>query len=467
MADDSPAASGRPAMPSRDDLLRWDREHFWHPFTQMAEYEPLVIERAEGCTLYDIDGQAYLDGVSSLWCNVHGHRHPKLDAALREQLDKVAHTTALGASNVPGILLAKRLVDLAPQDTTEAKSLRHVFFTDAGATAVEAALKMAFQYWRQRTDPKPEKTKFIAFADAYHGDTLGSVSVGGVARFHAMFEPLLFETLRLPAPRTYRLPDGVTADAACEYYLRQLEAMLEREHQRTAALVIEPLVQCAAGMLMHPTGFLRGVRELTRRYDVLLIADEVAVGCGRTGRMFACEQEGVVPDLLCLAKGLTGGYMPLAATLATEEIWQAFLGRASESRQFYHGHTYCGNPLAAAVALASLDLFDEEKVFARLPEKMARIDAHLARIGKHKHVGNVRRTGMIGAIELVRDRASGEPFAWEERRGAAVCLEARRHGVLIRPLGDVVVVMPPPAISLAEIDRLLTAIEQGIDVATA
>jgi len=467
MADDSPNSSGRPAKPSRDDLLRWDREHFWHPFTQMAEYEPLVIERAERCTLYDIDGLAYLDGVASLWCNVHGHRHPKLDAALREQLDRVAHTTALGASNVPGIMLAKRLVELAPQDAIAAKSLRHVFFTDAGATAVEAALKMAFQYWRQRTDPKPEKTKFIAFADAYHGDTLGSVSVGGVARFHAMFEPLLFETLRLPAPRTYRLPEGVTPETACNYYLQQLEAMLEQEHQRTAALVIEPLVQCAAGMLMHPTGFLRGVRELTRRFDVLLIADEVAVGCGRTGRMFACEHEAVVPDLLCLAKGLTGGYMPLAATLATEEIWQAFLGRASESRQFYHGHTYCGNPLAAAVALASLDLFDEEQVFARLPEKMARIDEHLQRIATHKHVGNVRRTGMIGAIELVRDRVSGEPFAWEERRGAAVCLEARKQGVLIRPLGDVVVVMPPLAISLAEIDRLMTAIEQGIDVATA
>lgn len=457
---------------SRDDLLRWDREHFWHPFTQMAEYEPLVIERAEGCTLYDIDGRAYLDGVSSLWCNVHGHRHPKLDAAIRTQLDKVAHTTALGASNVPGILLAKRLVDLAPRGVgaeaaNEAKQLRHVFFSDAGATAVEAALKMAFQYWRQRASPKPAKTKFIALADAYHGDTLGSVSVGGVARFHAMFEPLLFATLRLPAPRTYRLPEGVTPETACEYYLKQLETLLEREHERAAALVIEPLVQCAAGMLMHPPGYLRGVRELTRRFDVLLIADEVAVGCGRTGRMFACEHEDVVPDLLCLAKGLTGGYLPLAATLATDEIWQAFLGTASESRQFYHGHTYCGNPLAAAVALASLDLFDEERTLEKLPEKMARIDEHLARIAQHPHVGDVRRRGMIGAIELVRDRATGEPFAWEERCGAAVCREARRCGVLVRPLGDVLVVMPPMVASLDEIDRLMAALEQGIVAAAS
>lgn len=455
------------SFPSRDDLLRWDREHFWHPFTQMAEYEPLVIERAEGCTLYDLDGRAYLDGVSSLWCNVHGHRRRELDDAIRAQLDRVAHTTSLGASNVPGIVLAKRLVDLAPQDAIAGKSLRHVFYSDAGATAVEAALKMAFQYWRQRAEPKPEKTRYIAFVDAYHGDTLGSVSVGGVARFHAMFEPLLFETLRLPTPRTHRLPPGVTAETACDYYLAQLEALLEREHRRVAALVIEPLVQCAAGMIMHPSGFLRGVRELTRRYDVLLIADEVAVGCGRTGRMFACEHEGVTPDLLCLAKGLTGGYLPLAATMATDEIWQAFLGRTQDSRQFYHGHTYCGNPLGAAVALASLDLFESDRTFEQLPAKTARLDEHLRRIADHPHVAHVRRCGMIAALDLVRDRLSDEPFPWEKRRGAAVCLAARKHGVLLRPLGDVLVVMPPLSITLDEIDRLMTALEIGIEAATA
>jgi adenosylmethionine-8-amino-7-oxononanoate aminotransferase len=457
----------RSVGPSREELFRWDREHFWHPFTQMAEYEPVVIEHAEGCTLRDLDGRAYLDGVSSLWCNVHGHRRRELDEAIRAQLDRVAHTTALGASNVPGIMLAKRLVDLAPPCDLPGKSLRHVFFSDAGATAVEAALKMAFQYWRQRAEPKPEKTRYIAFADAYHGDTIGSVSVGGVARFHAMFEPLLFETLRLPAPRTYRMPAGVTPETACGFYLAQLEELLEREHSRVAALVIEPLVQCAAGMIMHPSGFLCGVRELTRKYDVLLIADEVAVGCGRTGRMFACEHEGVTPDLLCLAKGLTGGYLPLAATLATDEIWQAFLGRAQDSRQFYHGHTYCGNPLGAAVALASLDLFESDRTFERLPEKMARLDHHLQRIAAHPHVAHIRRTGMIAALDLVRDRDTDEPFPWDERRGMAVCLAARKLGVLLRPLGDVLVVMPPLAITLEEIDRLMTALEQGIAAATA
>ena len=323
--------------PTAEQLKTWDRTLVWHAFTQMAEYEPLVIERAEGCTLFDIDGNAYLDGVSSLWCNIHGHRHPRLDAALRAQLDRVAHVTNLGSSNPAAIRLARRLVDLAPA------GLGHVFFSDDGATAVEVALKMAFQYWRQRRDPRPEKTCYLALGDAYHGDTLGSVSVGGVERFHAMFRPLLFETLRLPMPDTYRTPAGVLPAELAAYHLEKLEQVLRAEHRRIAAMVIEPLVQAAAGMVMHPAGYLRGVRELTRKYDVLLIADEVAVGMGRTGRMFACEHEQVAPDLLCLAKGLTGGYLPLAATLASEELWQAFLGEYAQSRTFFHGHTYGGN----------------------------------------------------------------------------------------------------------------------------
>jgi len=446
--------------PTRDELLRWDREHFWHPFTQMAEYEPLVIERADGCTLYDLDGNAYLDGVSSLWCNVHGHRHPKLDAALREQLDRAAHTTALGASNPAAVKLARRLALLMPA------GLNHVFFSDSGATAVEVALKMAFQYWRQRAEPKPEKTCYVAFADAYHGDTLGAVSVGGVERFHAMFRPLLFETLRLPAPSVRNLAAGIAAETACEHYLNEAEVLLEREHQRIAAWVIEPLVQCAAGMVMHPAGYLAGLRELTRRYGVLLIADEVAVGFGRTGTMFACEQEGVSPDLICLGKGLTGGYLPLAATGATDEIFGAFLGPYESSRQFYHGHTYCGNPLGAAVASASLDLFAEGRVLELLPAKIDRLAMHLARLQEHPHVGSVRQCGMVGAVDLVNDRAAGEPYPWAERRGKQVCDVARRHGVLLRPLGDTVVVMPPLAISPEEIDQIMGAIEQGIEVAT-
>lgn len=451
--------------PSREQLERWDRELVWHAFTQMQEYEPLIFTAGHGCTLVDIDGREYLDAVSSLWCNVHGHRHPRLDAAVREQLDRVAHSTSLGASNPVTIRLAERLVRLAPP------GLGHVFFSDDGATAVEVALKMAFQYWRQRAwderrGPRPEKNCFIALSDAYHGDTLGSVSVGGVERFHAMFEPLLFETLRAPAPNLYRRPPGVSREGALNYYLAQLEAVLAAEHCRVAAVIIEPLMQAAAGMLVHPAGYLRGVRELTRKYDVLLVADEVAVGFGRTGRMFACEHEGVSPDFLCLAKGLTGGYLPMAATLATDEIWRAFLGTAAESRAFYHGHTYGGNPLAAAVALASLEVFDEEQTLEQLKAKIARLSEHLARIGQHAHVGDVRQCGLMAGIELVEDRESGEPYPWSQQRGLVACRHARGLGVFARPLGNVVVVLPPLAISLAELDQICLAIEAGILHAT-
>ena len=442
-------------------LRRWDREIVWHAFTQMAEHEPLLIERGHGCTLVDVEGREYLDGVSSLWCNIHGHCHPRIDAAIREQLSQIAHTTLLGTSHPTTIKLAKRLVDITPP------GLNHVFFSDDGATAVEVALKMAFQYWRQRTDPRPAKTRYVALGDAYHGDTLGSVSVGGVARFHAMFEPLLFETLRLPCPDRYRLPPGVTRETALANYLGQAAQLLAARHAEIAALVIEPLMQCAAGMVAHPPGYLRGLRELTAKYDVLLIADEVAVGFGRTGKMFACESEGVTPDLLCLAKGLTGGYLPLAATLATTEIWNAFLGTYAESKQFFHGHTYGGNPLGAAAALASLDVFNAEQTLEQLPGKIARLAGHLERIALHPHVGDVRQCGLIAGIELVRDRETKEPFPWSEQRGQRVCRFARSQGVLLRPLGNVIVIFPPLAISLNELDRICTAIEAGIAEATA
>ena len=442
--------------PTGEQLQAWDRSVVWHPFTQMAEYEPLIIERAEGCVLVDIDGNEYIDGVSSLWCNVHGHRHPTLDAAIREQLDRVAHVTSLGCSNPTTIKLARRLVDLTPP------GLEHVFFSDDGATSVEVAVKMAFQYWQQRDDPRPQKTRYVALGDAYHGDTLGSVSVGGVERFHAMFGPLLFETIRLPAPDTYRTPEGAPSENLLQHHLCQLERVLAEQHQRIAAMVIEPLVQAAAGMIMHPHGYLRGVRRLTRRYDVLLIADEVAVGMGRTGRMFACEHEDVTPDLLCLAKGLTGGYLPMAATLATDEIWQAFLGEYARSKSFFHGHTYGGNPLGAAVALATLDVFDQEQTLARLPQKTTLLAEHLRRIERLPHVGNVRQCGLIGAIELVRDTQSKQPYAWSERRGIRVCDHARGKGVLLRPLGNVIVVMPPLAISTEQLDRIMAAVESGI-----
>jgi adenosylmethionine---8-amino-7-oxononanoate aminotransferase len=449
------------AMPSRDELLHWDREHVWHAFTQMAEYEPFVIERAHGCTLVDLEGREYLDGTSSLWCNLHGHRHPRLDRALREQLDRVAHVTNLGMSNPTTIELAKRLVEITPE------GLNHVFFSDDGATAVEVALKMAFQYWRQRSDPRPEKTVYVALGDAYHGDTLGSVSVGGVERFHAMFEPLLFKTIRVPAPDMYRLPPGVGRASALSHYLDQVEQVFAAEHQRIAAMVIEPLIQCAAGMLAHPPGFLRGVRALCSKYEVLLIADEVAVGFGRTGRMFACEHEQVSPDLLCLAKGITGGYLPLAATLATDEIWQAFLGTYVESKTFFHGHTYGGNPLGAAVARANLQIFEEERTLEQIQPKIARLAEHLSRISNHAHVGDVRQRGLIAGIELVQDKTTAAPYPWEQRRGWRVCQSALAEGVFVRPLGNVVVIMPPLAIRLDELDRICVAVERGIEEATA
>ena len=448
--------------PSPGDLQAWDRAHVWHAFTQMAEHQPLLIQRAHGCTLVDVQGREYLDGVSSLWCNVHGHRHPALDAAIRRQLDEVAHVTLLGMAHPTTVKLARRLVETAPA------GLKHVFFSDSGAAAVEVALKMAFQYWRQQTThhspltTHAAKTKYLAFEGAYHGDTLGSVSVGGVTRFHEMFRPLLFDVVRLPAPDMYRLPPGVTRETACSHYLEQFAAAIREHHDELAAVVIEPLVQCAAGMLMHPPGYLRGVREITRQCGVLLIADEVAVGMGRTGRMFACEQEGVAPDFLCLAKGLTGGYLPLAATLATDEVYNAFLGRYDESKTFFHGHTYGGNPLGAAVALATLDVFDEERTLANLPAKSSRLGAHLATIVGLPHVGDVRQCGLIAGIELVRDRATKEPYAWSERRGQQVCNHALTEGVWLRPLGNVVVIFPPLAISLDELDRICTAVERGI-----
>ncbi|MDA1179660.1 MAG: adenosylmethionine--8-amino-7-oxononanoate transaminase [Planctomycetota bacterium] len=438
---------------SPEDLARWDREEVWHAFTQMSEYTPWIIESAQGCWLTDIHGRRYLDGVSSLWCNVHGHRHPQVDRAVREQLERVAHVTSLGMSNPTTIRLAHRLVELSPV------GLQHVFFSDSGASAVEVAVKMAFQYWQQRSEPRPEKTRFIALDQAYHGDTLGSVSIGGVARFHEMFRPLLFDVLRLPAPDTYRLPPGVSADEACDYYLGQLEAMLKEHHGQVAAMVIEPLVQGAAGMIMQPRGFLRGVRELTRRYEVLLVADEVAVGMGRTGTMFACEQD-VSPDLLCVAKGITGGYLPLAATLATTEIWRAFLGRYDEYKTFFHGHTYGGNPLGAAAAIATLDVFEQEKTLEQLPIKMERLALHLRRIAELPAVGDTRQCGMIGAVELVRDKGTKEPHPWHERRGMQVCETLRGEGVWLRPLGNVLVVMPPLSISLDEIDLIGNAIHK-------
>ncbi len=427
----------------------------------MAEYEPLTVEHAEGCWLTTTDGRRLFDGVSSLWCNVHGHAHPTINAAIAEQLSRVSHVTSLGASNPTTIELARRLAAIAPE------GLEHVFFSGDGSSAVEVAIKQSLQYWRQRKDPRPAKTKYVALDNAYHGDTLGSVSVGGVARFHAMFQPLLFETIRAKAPSTYPLPEGESVESVCAESLRQFEELLATRSEEIAAVVMEPLVQAAAGMVTHPPGYLRGIRDLTRKYDVHLIADEVAVGFGRTGRMFACEHEDVAPDFLCLGKGLTGGYLAMAATLTTTEVWTAFLGDYTESKSFFHGHTFSGNPLAAAAGLASLQVFDDERTLETMPAKVEHLKQLLEPLLEHPHVGDIRQRGLLVGIELVRDKSSHEPFPWEEQRGIRVCQHALSEGVWLRPLGSVIVVMPPLAIDENALERIVHSIRNGIDVATS
>ena len=454
-AHDTPAATATPAHV--ESLAAWDREHVWHAFTQMQEYEPLLIERGQGAWLVDTAGNAYLDGSASMWCNLHGHRHPRLDAAAAAQLARVAHTTNLGLSNPTTVEFARRLVEVAPA------GLDRVFFSDDGATAIEVALKMAFQFWMQCAIPQPTRTRYVALGEAYHGDTLGAVGVGGVARFGSLFAPLTFEPLRLPSPGR-RGPDGRVPSAAES--LERLDRLLADRRGTVAAVIMEPLVQAAGGILVQPPGFLQGVRDVTDRHDVLLILDEVAVGFGRTGTLFACEQEGVAPDFLCLAKGLTAGYLPMAATLTTGRVWEAFLGTHAERRTFFHGHTYGGNPLGAALGLESLNIFRDERVIESLPAKIARLRHQLERLAALPHVGDVRQCGLMAGLELVADKAAGTPYPWEEQRGMRACRAARAHGALLRPLGDVVVLVPPLCITLAEIDQLAAAAEAGIRVAT-
>jgi adenosylmethionine-8-amino-7-oxononanoate aminotransferase len=420
----------------REALVEADRNHLWHPFTQQqgwGDEDPVIVERAEGTDLIDIRGKRYIDGVSSLWCNVHGHRHPRIDAAVRTQLGRVAHSTMLGLTHPSAIELAQRLVAIAPP------GLNRVFYSDSGSTAAEIALKMAFQYWQQRGGADARRTRFIALRDAYHGDTVGSVSVGGIDLFHTLYRPLLFETLKAPP-----------GDAG------EIERLLSEHPGEVAAVIMEPLVQGAAGMLVHPRGYLRDVRELCDRHGVFLICDEVATGFGRTGRMFACEHEDVSPDFLCLAKGITGGYLPLAATLTTERVYEGFLGSFEQFRTFFHGHTYTGNPLACAAALATLDAFEDEQTLKRLEPKIELLARMLEGVASHPAVTEVRRRGFMTGIEL-----GGFPL--ERRIGHQVTLEARRRGAIIRPLGDVVVLMPPLAISSADLERLVTITLDAID----
>jgi adenosylmethionine---8-amino-7-oxononanoate aminotransferase len=417
------------------DLAADDRRFLWHPFTQQQawmEEDAPIIERADRCELIDIHGRRYIDGVSSLWCNVHGHRHPAIDIAVRDQMDRVSHSTMLGLSHRPAIELARRLVEIAPD------GLSRVFYSDSGSTAAEVALKMAFQYWQQQGGAAARRTRFISLRDAYHGDTIGSVSVGGIDLFHGAYGPLLFGALH-----------AEPGDAA------DMERLLEEHAGEVAAVIVEPLVQGAAGMLVHPEGYLREVRALCDEHGVFLICDEVATGFGRTGRMFACEHEGVSPDFMCVAKGITGGYLPLAATLTTERVYEGFLGRHEEFRTFFHGHTYTGNPLACAAALATLRLFEQERTLEVLQEKIALLGSLLEPVAAMPGVAEVRRRGFMVGIEL-------DGFPVEARAGHEVTLAARRRGAIVRPLGDVVVLMPPLAITLRELRRLVTIVADSI-----
>jgi adenosylmethionine-8-amino-7-oxononanoate aminotransferase len=447
-------------MTDHAQLAAWDRNHFWHAFTQMAEYEPLIIDHAEGVWLTDTEGNRFLDGISSMWCNLLGHRHPGIDAAIRGQLDQVSHSTSLGMSNVPAIELARRLAEIAPGD------LQHVFFASDGSSAVEIAIKTAFQYWQQCENPRPKKTQFLALSQAYHGDTLGSASVGGIERFNGIFGPLLFDVKHLPTPDPRRLPEDVPEDQATNYYLAHLEEALKDNHEQIAAVILEPLIQAAAGMVFHPPGYLKGVRELTHRYDVLLITDEIVTGFGRTGRMFACDHEEVTPDILCLGKSLSGGYLPLAAAITHPKIYSAFLGPATSGRTLMHGHTFGGNPWAAAAALATLDALVGGEILELLPEKTEQLAGHLAKIGQLPHVSETRQKGLIAAVELTAVPGEFQPFPGELRVGAAVCQETLSRGVMLRPLRDTMVIMPPLTISPEELDLLGNGLHDSIDIAT-
>ena len=437
------------------ELLTKNREFLWNPFTQMRLFlddEPLIVESARGVKLRDVRGQEYYDGNASLWVNVHGHGHPELNRALRDQLERVAHSTLLGASNEPAIRLAERLVSLAPA------SLGKVFYSDAGAAAVEIALKMAFGYWRR--NGRPEKRVFVAMRNAYHGDTIGAVSLGGIDLFHTEFGPLLFPVERVSYPYAYRF-EGAESECA-EACLAELRGLLEARADEIACLVLEPLVQAAGGMITMPRGFLQRVAALAGEHDVLLIADEVATGFGRTGRMFACEHEAVEPDLMTLGKGLTGGYLPVAATLASDRIYDAFWGDFEEQRTFFHGHSYTGNQLGCAVALASLDLFEREGLVARVEQASRILGELLSPIAGLAHVGELRQCGFLVGIELVRDRQTKEPFDWRRAMGARVCRRARELGLVTRPLGDVVTLVPPLTSSNDDLAAMTSMLGQAV-----
>jgi len=438
----------------QDKLKQLDHNYLWHPFTQMQEWmaeDPCIISEGDGHYLVDVHGRKYLDGVSSLWCNVHGHRKKEIDDAIKAQLDRIAHSTFLGLSHVPGIQLAQKLIEISP------KGLQRVFYSDDGATAVEVALKMAVQYWQLKGETR--RTRIATLAESYHGDTVGSMSMGYSETFHRFYTSLLFPVLRLTPPHVFRYYQGLSETGALSAAVKEAEEIVNAEKDTLAALVVEPLMQGAAGMWAQPAEYVAALDEICRRNGILFVLDEVATGFGRTGKMFACEHAGVAPDILCLAKGITGGYLPLAATLATEEIFSAFLGEYKEYKTFFHGHTYTGNPLGCAAALANLELFEHENIVEKMQPRITYLQKRLnEEFVSLAHVSDVRQWGFMVGIELVEDQASRKKYPPEKRIGHRVILEARKRSVMIRPLGDIVILMPPLTITDEELAMLLDVV---------
>ena len=444
------------------DVEKLDGEFVWHPFTQMSDWEKernILIERGEGVYLYDIHGNRYIDGVSSLWVNVHGHNNPELNSALKEQIDKISHSTLLGLANAPSAILAEKLIGIAP------KNLKKVFYSDSGSTSVEIAVKVAFQYFRQKGAAYKNKKKIIAATSAYHGDTLGSVSVGGIELFHSIYKPLLFETIRITYPYCYRCPFNLKYPNCGLYCAKEAEKIIKVHAEESCALIIEPMIQGASGMITMPAGYMKKIERACKDNGVLLILDEVATGFGRTGKMFAAFHEDISPDAMCMAKGITGGYLPMAATLFTQEIYDGFLGNYRDNKTFFHGHTYTGNQLASACAVKSLEMFKKYDLLNKIKPTTARFNELLKDFWTLENVGDIRSIGLMAGIELVKDKNAKEPFSAEERIGYKVVLNARERGVIIRPLGDIIVVMPPLVIDGKTLDTLMSAIYDSVKAA--
>ncbi|MFD2132811.1 adenosylmethionine--8-amino-7-oxononanoate transaminase [Pseudogracilibacillus auburnensis] len=443
----------------QQQLLHISKQHMWLPFTQMSDYEkdPLIIESGEGVHLKDIEGNEYLDAYSSLWLNVHGHRKKEIDEAIKKQLDKISHSTLLGAANVPSILLAKKIIDLAPERLTR------VFYSDSGATSVEISIKMAYQYWQNVG--QPHKKKFVTLRNGYHGDTVGTMSVGSIDIYHRVYNSLLFDSIVVPYPNVYHHPSD-DEKVVCEQSLTELGEIFKNHHDEIAGMTVESIMQGAGGMNVMPNGYLKGVEQLCRKYNILLIVDEVATGFGRTGKMFAVEHENVQPDMMTLAKGISGGYLPIAATLTSEEIYQAFYADFKEGKTFYHGHSYTGNQLGCAAALANLEIFEKENLVKQAEEKSEWLANQLQEIAKLEHVGDVRKLGLMCGIELVKNKETKEAFPWEERVGYQATLKMRELGMLTRPLGDVIVFMPPLSATYEELAEMLTILRKGIEQVT-